>query len=187
MVLAEWFWLGRAGDKGILSDENMTFTLSPPDLFYLQGAQGWLELGNPAEAEAELNRLRPDLLEVPAVLDVRWELLVALNRWEESLEVASKLMLVAPEVPSGWVHRSFALHELKRTVEARDNLLRVVDKFPNDTIMRYNLACYECQLGRLDQARAWFQKACEVGVPEKLRAMAMDDPDLEPLRKEGGL
>ena len=41
-------------------------------------------------------------------------------------------------------HRSYCLHELKQTEEARDNLLRVVEKFPKDPIMRYNLACYEC-------------------------------------------
>jgi hypothetical protein len=34
------------------------------------------------------------------------------------------------EEPLGWLHRSYALHELKQTTEARDNLLRVVDQFP---------------------------------------------------------
>jgi hypothetical protein len=69
----------------------------------------------------------------------------------------------------GWVHRSYYLHELKNTEEARDNLLRVVDKFLEDPIMRYNLACYECQLGKLEPAKNWLQKACEVGDPEKIK------------------
>ena len=30
-----------------------------------------------------------------------------------------------PDDPIGWFNRSYALHELKRTAEARDNLLRV--------------------------------------------------------------
>ena len=60
-----------------------------------------------------------------------------------------------PESALGWVHRYYAFHELKRTAEARDNLLRVVDKFPEDPIMRYNLACYECQLGNLERAKQW--------------------------------
>jgi hypothetical protein len=34
-----------------------------------------------------------------------------------------------------------------------------VDKFQNKSIMRYNLACYECQLGRLEQASEWLEKA----------------------------
>ena len=84
------------------------------------------------------------------------------------------------------VHRSYCLHELKRSEEARDNLLRVVDKFPEDPIMRYNLACYECQLGRLEQAKNWLQKAYESGDPKKIRSMALEDPDLKPLWREIG-
>jgi hypothetical protein len=33
--------------------------------------------------------------------------------------------------------------------------------FNDDATIRYNLACYECQLGRLDQARAWLERAFE--------------------------
>ena len=45
----------------------------------------------------------------------------------------------------------------------RDNLLRVVDKFPISATMRYNLGCYECQLGNLDRAKRWLEKAFELG------------------------
>jgi tetratricopeptide (TPR) repeat protein len=88
---------------------------------------------------------------------------------------------LAPEEAVGWVHRSFCLHELKRTAEARDSLLPVVERFPDDAVIRYNLACYECQLGGLDLARGWLEKAFEVGDPRKLKLMALDDQDLEPL------
>jgi tetratricopeptide (TPR) repeat protein len=89
-----------------------------------------------------------------------------------------------PEDPLGWVHRSYALHELKQTAEARDNLLRVVEKFPDNATMRYNLACYECRLGQLGQARRWLEKSFEIGDPRKLKLVALDDPDLEPLWKK---
>ena len=88
-----------------------------------------------------------------------------------------------PEDPLAWVHRSFALHELKRTAEARDNLLRVVDRFPNDGTMRYNLACYECQLGNLERARGWLDKAFQLPDAAKLKLAALEDPDLQPLWK----
>ena len=161
--------------------------LEPQDLFCLRAAEGWLELGNPVEALAELEGLTPSSLEQPEVLHMRWQVLAAARRWEEALETAAKLVHVAPEVPLGWVNRSFSLHELKRTAEARDNLLRVVEKFAKDPIIRYNLACYECQLGRLEEAKTWFQKACDVGVPDKLREMALLDTDLVPLRHQRGL
>jgi hypothetical protein len=75
---------------------------------------------------------------------------------------------------------------LKRTAEARDNLLRVVENFPISATMRYNLACYECQLGRLEQAKEWLEKAFQLGDAKKMKLPALADPDLEPLWKEIG-
>ena len=108
------------------------------------------------------------------------------SRKRQAAIIASTLAQLVPEQPLGWVHRSYCLHEMKRTQEARDNLLRVVGKFPDDPIMRYNLACYECQLGRLEQAKNWLQKAFEVGDSKQIKLMALEDPDLEPLWRETG-
>ncbi len=119
-------------------------------------------------------------------MEVRWQIYAKARKWDAALDIASALIQLAPEHPLGWVHRSFCLHELNRSAEARDNLLRVVDKFPEDPIMRYNLACYECQLGRIEQAKHWLEKAFEIGDPRKLKLMALDDPDLEPLWRSIG-
>ncbi len=48
-------------------------------------------------------------------------------------------------------------------------------------ILRYNLACYECQLGRLEQAKDWLHKAFAIDDAKELKLMALDDPDLEQL------
>ena len=114
---------------------------------------------------------------------MRWEIYAAAKKWETALDIAAALIQLDPEGPLGWVHRSYALHELKRTTEARDNLLRVVDKFPISATMRYNLACYECQLGNLDRAKRWLEKAFELGDARNMKLAALDDPDLEPLGK----
>jgi tetratricopeptide (TPR) repeat protein len=159
-------------------------SLAPPDTLHLLAAQGWLELGNHIEANEELENITPELRAHPAVLGVRWEIYAAAKKWEATLDIAAALIQLDPDDPLGWVHRSFALHELKRTAEARDNLLRVVDKFPASATMRYNLACYECQLGRLKQAKNWLEKAFEVGESKKIKLMALGDPDLEPLWRE---
>ena len=47
--------------------------------------------------------------------------------------------------------------------------------------MHYNLACYECQLGRLAEAKRWLVAAFELGNPRQTKLMALDDPDLRPL------
>ncbi len=153
----------------------------PPDLFHLQAAQGWVELGNAVEAGAELRKLGPERGNHPEVLKVRWGICAVKKEWEAAADLAAALVDLEPEVPLGWVHRSYALHELKRTEEARDNLLSAVDKFPASATMRYNLACYECQLGHLAAARAWLEKAFRLGDPAGMKACALDDPDLEPL------
>jgi len=49
-----------------------------------------------------------------------------------------------PEVAFGHLHFAYALHELKRTKEASHVLLSVVDKFPEEYLMRYNLPCHAC-------------------------------------------
>ena len=52
--------------------------------------------------------------------------------------------------------------------------------------MRYNLSCYECQLGRLEQAKHWLEKSFELGDVKAMKLAALDDPDLEPLWKQIG-
>ena len=154
------------------------------DKRHIEAAEGWIELGLPDDARKELEGLAPGSRTHPAVLEVRWQIAARLKQWGTCLELASALVQVVPELPLGWIHRSYSLHELKQTGEARDNLLRVVDKFPQEPILRYNLACYECQLGRSDQARQWLQKAFALCNAEKIKAMALDDVDLMPLWKE---
>jgi predicted Zn-dependent protease len=155
--------------------------LEPHDQHYLLAAQGWLELGNHLEANEELEQITAEHRAHPAVLEVRWQIYAKAKKWEGALDIASALAQMVPEHSLGWVHRSYCLHELKRTEEARDNLLRVVDKFPGDPIMRYNLACYECQLGRLEQAKNWLEKAFSLGDARKIKLMALEDLDLAPL------
>jgi hypothetical protein len=65
-------------------------------------------------------------------------------------------------------------------------LLTVVDKFPKEYIIRYNLACYACQLGNLKEARHWLKKAIDLAGTKEVELMALHDPDLEPLWKEIG-
>jgi len=156
------------------------------DQRHLKAAQGWFELGDHLEANEELEQITAEHRAHSAVLEMRWQIYAKAKKWEAALDIASALVQMVPELALGWVHRSFSLHELKRTEEARDNLLRVVDKFPEDPIMRYNLACYECQLGRLEQAKDWLEKAFAIGDPKQIKLMALEDPDLEPLWKEIG-
>jgi hypothetical protein len=82
------------------------------------------------------------------------------------------------------IHWAYSLHELKRTKEARAVLLPMADKFPDQYIIPYNLACYCCQLGELKESLQWLGKAIDLAGKKEIRLMALEDPDLEPLRKQ---
>jgi predicted Zn-dependent protease len=155
--------------------------LEPPDSLHVLAAQGWLELGSAAEAKAELEHISSPSRAHPHVLELRWQILVADRHWEAALQIAAALLELDPEDPLGWVHQSYCLHELKRTIEARDNLLRIVHKFPASATMRYNLACYECQLGNLVQTKIWLEAALRLGDRHTMKATALEDLDLKPI------
>jgi Flp pilus assembly protein TadD len=151
------------------------------DFICCRAAQGWIELGNAAEAEKELDAISPELHSLPDVRKVRWRLQALAHRWADALATAEGFAAEHPDEVEAWVQRSFALHELKRTPEARDNLRSVVGRFPNDAIVRYNLGCYECQLGNLKAAEEWLFRAFQVGNGRDLKVMALEDPDYQPL------
>ena len=108
------------------------------------------------------------------------------KKWWAAIDIAARQIESDPEDPQGWVNLSYALHRLKRTTEARDSLLRVVDAFAFNANMRYDLARYECQLGRLEQAKAWLEEAFALGDARDMKRVALDDPDLRPLWKNIG-
>lgn len=155
--------------------------LEHPNNHFLSAAQGWLELGNETEALEELKKIPEGLQEHPAVLEVRWNLECHAKRWAEALAIAEALHRIVPANPAPWIHRSFCLHELRRTQEAWDGLLPAVHLFPKEWLICYNLACYACQLGRLDEGKNWLMRAIELGDPIEINRIASNDPDLKPL------
>lgn len=161
--------------------------LAWPDAHYLQAAEGWLELGNHLEAFQELECITPQLRAHPDVLKMRWDIYAKAKHWFAAMNVATGLVNMLPGDVSGWIHRSFALHELKRTAEARDLLLPAVTKFPKNATIPYNLACYETQLGNLVEGRAWLEKAFTLDTTKELKLNFLSDPDLEPLWKTSHL
>lgn len=150
----------------------------------LRAAEGWFELGVSEEAEKELMALGPSAQAHPAVLELRWQMQARAQRWDACVDFARAITIGAPQEVFGWVQLSYALHELKRTQEARDNLLTVVEQFPKDVTMRYNLACYACQLGDMPAALEWLKKSFALGRKKETKQMALQDVDLKPLWAE---
>jgi hypothetical protein len=161
-------------------------TIEPPHTHYLSAAQGWTELGNLAEARKELGQIPAGLQEHPGVLEARWAICVEEKDWATALAIAEKHMGVAPESVAGWVHRAYAMRRAPGggLQAAWDALFPVMEKFPEESIVPYNLACYACQLQQLDVARLMFSRALMVGGRNQVKQMALNDPDLQPLWEE---
>ena len=98
-------------------------------------------------------------------------------------------ILVADDEPSILMSLQVLLRKAGFEVEvARDGqeafeaLKAVVARFPKDSIVPYNLACYACQLGDQVAAQNWILMATRLRPKDEIRAMGLDDPDLKPLR-----
>jgi hypothetical protein len=159
-------------------------TLPPPNAHYLEAAVGWLELGNPREALAELAQIAPEFLDHPQVLEVKWQVFARCESWDKSLPIAQAFCHVAPGLPQGWLHQAVSLYRLNRTQDAWNLLLPMAKKFPRSWIIAYDLACYACQLSRLDEGREWLRKAFRLGDPKEIKTLALADPDLKSLWPE---
>jgi tetratricopeptide (TPR) repeat protein len=155
--------------------------LSPPDIHYANAAWGWLDLGNPAEAVLELDRVASPAQLHPDVLALRWEIFARDAKWAQALDIARSLVQIAPDRSDSWIKQSYALHELKRTQEAWNALHPISEHFPDASTIPYNLACYACQLGHIPAALVWLRRAMKIGGRESIRRMALEDADLQPL------
>lgn len=138
----------------------------------------------PEEARGELALLSETARRHPEVLAVEWDLHARGREWDKALEVASQLLAADSSRPAGWINRSYALHELRRTGEARQALLPALPLFPSVGVIPYNLACYACQLGELEEARRWLRQAMQLDGRDTVITRARLDPDLKPLLGE---
>ena len=159
---------------------------SDQDERHLIAAEGWLELGSWLEANEELENITPQLRGHPKVLYLRWGIYAKAKRWEMASEVGRSISILVPDAPLGWIHWAFALREMKHTKEAYGVINSVVAKFPGESTMPYNLACYSCQLGNLKEAMEWLKRAIALEQDNEVRLQAIEDSDLEPLWPEIG-
>ena len=161
-------------------------SLEPSDLHRLNAALGWLGLNAPADARAELDAIASAQQSHPAVLETRWLLCAHEENWDDGLLVAEMELQAAPDDSAGWLHRAYAL---RRTTggglePAWEALLPAAEKFPNEPVIAYNLACYACQMQQPDLARHWLERAFATGNQDAIKKMALADDDLKPLWEE---
>jgi hypothetical protein len=152
----------------------------------LTAAEGWPELGDYLQANEELNNISPHLRAHPDVMKLRWQICAKESNWDACLDIARTLTQLEPDGASGWIHFACSARRASKggLQTAREILLLVVEKFPKDSAIPYNLACYRCQLGNLEAAPQWLAKAFKIAGKKDIRQKALDDHDLKPLWKD---
>lgn len=151
------------------------------DQHHLRAAEGWLELGVPADAHAELDRIEIAFRRHPDVLHLRWKIHRKSKEWESCYEVAKALTETASDDPRAWTAMAQTFYYTQRIQEAYDLAVSKITRFPQHWPLYYDAACYACLTGRLGQARQFLQLAISQGDEEEITRLAAQDPDLKGL------
>ena len=146
----------------------------------LMAAEGYLELGMPEEALREFQNLPRDVKLGVEGLTLLMEIHRAEEEWEAMESVAERIWEAEPENVTHWIDWAIALRLSNSPSSARVLLLDALEKFPEEAIVHYHLACCECQLGNLPSAREHLmesKKRCRI-----CRVLALtDEGELEPI------
>jgi hypothetical protein len=145
----------------------------------LLAAEGYLELGMPEEALREFERLSKPARTSLEGLNLLMEIHREEQDWEAMESVASRLWEAEPENVVRWIDWALALRQSNSLGSARVLLLEAVERFPEEALLHFHLACCECQMGNLPQARRHLmesKKRCRVCRV----LMLTDEGDLEP-------
>lgn len=148
----------------------------------LLAAQGYLELGMADEALDELSSLPLVESSDPDIIELRLHVLMEAKRWPDALTAAEELLRARPSAFPAYIHGAFALHELRRTAEARDLLLKGPEDLRKDPTFHYNIGCYEAVLGNREAALQSLRRS--FALDSTYRDFARRDPDLAILREE---
>ena len=93
--------------------------------------------------------------------------------------VARELWKRHQDDPVYWNNLAWVVRRKDSIEAAQIILLEALEKFPNDAMTNYNLGCYACLLGDMDNAKRFVGEA--IKLDSKYKLMALDDGDLETL------
>jgi predicted Zn-dependent protease len=148
----------------------------------IRAAEGYAELGMPAEALAHLNEIAAEDQNRPEALRMRIQIVLQIRDWKTALELSLRMCELFPTESYGFIHAAFCLHEFGQTAQAKEKLLAGPPSLLDEPIYYYNLGCYEAVLGNLDQAKAYLRASFRLN--KSFRDVAQQDPDLASIRDE---
>src|SRR5436853_1132000 len=145
-----------------------------------RAACAYAQLRMSRQSIAELNATEESHQDRPEVLQLRLHHLMRSQRWAQALRISQKLCRAAPDCSAGFLHAGFCLHELGKTAEAKQLLLKGPAALLKEPIYYYNMGCYEALLGNVKDARINLETSSR--MDSSFRELAKRDPDLEAMK-----
>ena len=94
-------------------------------------------------------------------------------------QIAKRIKEFEPDNVQWTISLAYATRRAYSIDVAMEILLNAVANFPKEAAIPYNLACYYCQLGEIENAKRYLRQAFE--IDPNWRKAALEDEDLKPL------
>ena len=153
--------------------------LESPDKEFFDVAVGYTQLGMFLEANEQLENIDPFNRVAPEVLALRVDIYHGLQKWDLMREIAGRLCEFDPQSLQWAISYAYATRRSESIDAAKNILINSLPKFPQESIIYYNLACYDCQLKRMESAKKYLGQSFEINLNWRLQALK--DDDLKPL------
>ncbi len=141
----------------------------------LRAAEGYLELGMPDHALAELDRIPPTLARDARAARLRGEAFSRKGLPREALAAYQWALRTDPDNLELLLDVSACLRKLARLNEAIAVMRRAYRSNPREPRVLYRLACYFSVLGNKPQALSWLGRA--IRMQSSLRDQLRDEDD----------
>jgi tetratricopeptide (TPR) repeat protein len=108
---------------------------------------------------------------------MRLEIYRRMEKYEGMATIAEHLTKVLPADTQNWISLAYAQRRSLDLQTAEKTLLEAQKRFPEEATIPFNLACYACLLGRIDEAKEKLAKAIE--MEPAFKKAALEDEDLK--------
>ncbi len=142
---------------------------------------GFLELGMPGDALAELEELPARDAGSSPALHLKVDAYFRLRNWTAAADICLPMLEKEPADAGWWFQAAYAQRRARSIDEAEIILRSALQGHPRHSLILDNLACYACVQGRVEEAQELLAQAVAQD-PEPTLVMATGDPDLAGIR-----
>lgn len=148
----------------------------------MDAARGYLYLGLPDEALAEIEPVPFSHRFTREFMELRTSIHMARKQWLEALVISRNVCHLFPDSEHGFLDASRCLHKLGRTQEAKDVLLQAPSSLRTKAVHHFQMSRLEAKMGNVDSARKSLKRA--IALDPKYRKLALKSEELHAISAE---